>query len=72
MTLPFIGKGTLQFLKELTNVTKSVGDTVKLRCEVKNLDANPSKVAIKWKLNYASIIESKRIKVFTVSYKQRA
>lgn len=63
--------GTLQFLRELTNVTKSTGETVKLRCEIKNLDANNTvntDIHVKWLMDFAPITSqsNKRIKVFTV------
>ncbi|KRT86226.1 Immunoglobulin, partial [Oryctes borbonicus] len=60
--------GTLQFLRELTNVTKSAGETVKLRCEIKNLDPNTtnSLIAVKWLMDFAPISPhgNKKIKVF--------
>lgn len=42
--------GTLQFIRELTNLTRDPGRTVKMVCEVKNLDTNAtsSKVTFNW------------------------
>lgn len=42
--------GTLQFVRELTNVTRDPGKMVKMICEVKNLDTNStnSKVTFQW------------------------
>ncbi|KAK9739895.1 Immunoglobulin I-set domain [Popillia japonica] len=65
--------GTLQFLRELTNVTKTAGDTVKLRCEIKNSDPNSSntQVTVRWFMDFAQITQqmNKKIKVFT-KYKE--
>ncbi|KAK5638287.1 hypothetical protein RI129_012582 [Pyrocoelia pectoralis] len=54
--------GSLQFIKELTNLTKQSGKTVKLICEVKNLDVNSTntKVQFTWRQNYAEVKESRR------------
>lgn len=42
--------GTLQFVKELTNVSRDAGKMIKMVCEVKNLDVNAtnSKVTFNW------------------------
>lgn len=61
--------GTLQFLKELTNITKNSGEILKLRCDVKVLDANLtlSKIRTNWLHNEAPIDTSvKRIFIKTV------
>lgn len=42
---------TLQFTKKLMNITKDSGTTVKLVCEVQNLDPNNTKVTFRWKHN---------------------
>uniref|UniRef100_A0A1Y1M7M7 receptor protein-tyrosine kinase n=1 Tax=Photinus pyralis TaxID=7054 RepID=A0A1Y1M7M7_PHOPY len=59
----FTANGTLQFIKDLTNITKPSGKTVTLTCEVKNLDANSTntRVQFTWRKNNAKIDESKRI-----------
>lgn len=57
--------GTLQFVKELSNITKNSGETIKLRCEVKQITLNSSnqKVQFEWLQNSAPIIKGKRFKI---------
>lgn len=59
------GNGTLQFVKELTNVTRDPGKMVKLICEVKNLDTNAtnSKVTFTWLKFSVPILTEKRISI---------
>lgn len=54
--------GTLQFVRELINVTRDPGRTVKLICEVKNSDTNAtnSKVTFNWLKFGAPIPKSDR------------
>lgn len=55
--------GTLQFVRELGNLTKTTGDSIKLRCEVKNLNISFPKVQFAWYHDFVQITNSKRIKI---------
>lgn len=44
----FTTNGTLQFVRELTNLTRDPGKMVRMVCEVKNLAENSTKVTFNW------------------------
>ncbi|XP_025834764.1 inactive tyrosine-protein kinase transmembrane receptor ROR1-like, partial [Agrilus planipennis] len=57
--------GSIQFVKELNNITRSSGKTLKLKCEVKLVDLNStnSKVNFTWYRNSGHLPEDSRITV---------
>lgn len=66
--------GTLQFTKELTNITRDPGKTARMVCEVKNLDTNStvSKVTFNW-LKFSAPVprNDRRISVKTINVSWR-
>ena len=49
-------KGTLHFVKWLSNMTKETGDSIKLRCEAVG---DPTPTRIRWYKNDAPVLEEK-------------